>query len=111
MKIALATVCLIMGVALAPATYAQTAPSTMAPAAKKSDQPVDDTWITTKIKGEYAAKPGVSAINIKVDTKNGVVTLSGDAKDKAEADKAVSIAKDTKGVVSVKNDIKVVAKK
>jgi hypothetical protein len=37
-------------------------------------------------------------------------TLSGNAKSKAEADKAVKIARDTKGVSSVKNEIKVQAK-
>jgi osmotically-inducible protein OsmY len=50
-------------------------------------------------------------LNIKVDTDDkGVVTLSGKAKSKAEADQAVKIARDTKGVTSVKNDILVQAK-
>jgi hyperosmotically inducible periplasmic protein len=35
----------------------------------------------------------------------GVVTLSGTAKTQTEADKAVAIAKATKGVTSVRNDI------
>ena len=69
---------------------------------------VKDSVITTKIKAEYAKDKDVSALNIKVDTDDkGVVTLSGNAKSKAEADKAVMIARDTKGVTSVKNDIKV----
>ena len=48
-------------------------------------------------------------MNIKVDTDKGVVTLSGNAKSKDEAEKAASIAKNTKGVVSVKNNIQVSA--
>ena len=61
-----------------------------------------------KIKAEYAKDKDVSALNIKVDTDDkGVVTLSGNAKSKAEADKAVMIARDTKGVTSVKNEIQV----
>ena len=44
---------------------------------------------------------------MRVDTDKGVVKLSGNAKSKDEADKAASIAKNTKGVVSVKNDIQV----
>ena len=72
---------------------------------------VSDSVITTKIKAEYAKDKDVSALKIKVDTDDkGVVTLSGTAKTKAEADKAVSIARDTKGVSSVKNEIKVQAK-
>ena len=63
--------------------------------------------ITTKIKAEFANDKQVSAMSIKVDTDKGVVKLSGNAKSKDEADKAASIAKNTKGVVSVKNDIQV----
>lgn len=69
---------------------------------------VKDSVITTKIKAEYAKDKEVSAMSIKVDTDDkGVVTLSGNAKTKAEADKAVTIARDTKGVTSVKNEIQV----
>jgi len=72
---------------------------------------VGDAVITTKIKAEFAKDKDVSALNIKVDTDDkGVVTLSGKAKSKAEADKAVKTARDTKGVSSVKNEIKVQTK-
>lgn len=67
---------------------------------------LSDSVITTKVKAEFAKDKGVSATHIKVDTdSNGLVTLSGNAKSQAEADKAVTIAKNTKGVTSVKNDI------
>ena len=42
-----------------------------------------------------------------VDTDKGVVKLTGTAKSTAEADKAVTLAKNTKGVTSVVNEIKV----
>ena len=72
---------------------------------------VADSVITTKIKAEFAKDKQVSAMSVKVDTDDkGAVTLSGTAKSKAEADKAVKIARDTKGVTSVKNDIMVQAK-
>lgn len=67
---------------------------------------LSDSVITTKVKAEFAKDKAVSATHVKVDTdSNGVVTLSGNAKTKAEADKAVSLAKSTKGVTSVKNEI------
>ena len=67
---------------------------------------LSDSVITTKVKAEFAKDKAVSATHVKVDTdSNGVVTLSGTAKSKAEADKAVTIAKNTKGVTSVKNEI------
>ncbi len=69
---------------------------------------VGDAVITTKIKAEFAKDKDVSALKIKVDTDDkGVVTLSGNAKSQAEADKAVTIARDTKGVTSVRNEITV----
>ena len=72
---------------------------------------VGDAMITTKIKAEFAKDKQVSAMRIKVDTDDkGAVTLSGNAKSKAEADQAEKIARDTKGVTSVKNDIMVQAK-
>ncbi len=69
-----------------------------------------DAVITTKLKAEFAKDKTVSASEIKVDTdSNGLVQLSGTAKTQAEADKAVEIAKSTKGVTAVKSEI-IVAK-
>lgn len=67
---------------------------------------LSDSVITTKVKAEYAKDKLVSATAIKVDTdSNGLVELSGTAKSKAEAKKAVEIAKNVKGVTSVKDKI------
>ena len=65
-----------------------------------------DTVITAKVKGEFAKDKTVSASDIKVETdSSGLVQLSDTAKTQAEADKAVLIAKNTKGVTAVKSDI------
>jgi hyperosmotically inducible periplasmic protein len=69
---------------------------------------VKDSMITARIKAEMAKDKTVSATSIKVETDaNGMVQLSGTAKSKAEADKAVELAKSVKGVSSVENQIKV----
>jgi osmotically-inducible protein OsmY len=68
---------------------------------------VEDSWITTKIKSEFALDKTVSATNIHVDTNNGVVRLSGAAKSSEEANKAVSIARSVKGVTSVRNEMQI----
>jgi hyperosmotically inducible protein len=68
---------------------------------------MDDAMITTRIKVEYAKDELVQATRISVNTDKGVVRLSGVANSQAEADKAESIAKNTEGVISVKNEIKV----
>ena len=73
---------------------------------------VKDSIITTKIKTKLAEEKLAGAVQIKVETDNkGVVTLSGTAKTQEEADEAVSIARSVEGVATVKNNIKVVARK
>lgn len=67
---------------------------------------LSDSVITAKVKAEFAKDKTVSATDIKVDTDSkGLVQLSGTAKTKLEAEKAVMIAKSTKGVTGVKSDI------
>lgn len=69
---------------------------------------VKDSAITAKVKAQLATDSTTSAMKITVDTDNsGVVWLGGTAKSKAEVDKAESIAKQTDGVKSVKNNIKI----
>lgn len=66
---------------------------------------LDDTSITANIKSAYAADQTVAATSINVETLNGTVQLSGFAKSQAEKDRAAALARQTKGVVNVKNDI------
>jgi osmotically-inducible protein OsmY len=44
-----------------------------------------------------------SALNTKVETKDGVVTLSGNAGNEAEMNLATKLAKDVNGVKDVNN--------
>jgi hyperosmotically inducible protein len=62
---------------------------------------VDDGWITTKVKSEFATAKGVRAKDISVSTTDGKVTLTGTATTKAEKTRAIHIAKKVKGVKSV----------
>ena len=66
-----------------------------------SEQPVTDTWITTKVKTELATTDGVSSMDINVETVNGVVTLTGVLDSQMAIDKAVAAAQSVKGVKSV----------
>ncbi|HKQ22960.1 MAG TPA: BON domain-containing protein [Burkholderiales bacterium] len=68
---------------------------------------VSDSWITTKVKSDLAVEKDVDATDIGVHTYEGVVTLSGDVDNQAEADKAVRVAKEIKGVKSVVNNMHV----
>ncbi len=100
----LAATCFVIGTALAPAAaYAADSDTDRS----KPATFVKDSAITTAVKTKLAADHPASLVNIKVDTDmNGVVWLSGTANNQADIDKALSIAKNTEGVKSVHNDVK-----
>ena len=67
----------------------------------KSDQPVTDTWITTKVKTELATTEGVKSTEISVTTKDGIVALVGVLATQDAVDKAVAATQSVKGVKKV----------
>jgi hyperosmotically inducible protein len=73
----------------------------------KSDQPVKDSYITTKVKAELAKDKGTQAHDIHVTTKDGVVMLDGTVGSAAEKELAAQDAKKVKGVVDVHNGLTV----
>ncbi len=84
-------------VGIVPTSFAQDTDTS----ANSSEQPVTDTWITTKVKAELATTEGIKSGEISVTTKNGLVTLSGVVNSKAQVQKAIAVAKAVKGVHSV----------
>jgi hyperosmotically inducible protein len=64
---------------------------------------VPDSVITTEIKGKYIADAEIKALDIKVETINGKVTLSGKVPSQDIHDRAVSIAKSINGVHTVES--------
>lgn len=62
---------------------------------------VNDSVITTEIKTKMLSDKLISALDVKVETTNGIVTLSGDAKSNAEVERAIEIAFGTSGVKEV----------
>jgi hyperosmotically inducible protein len=68
---------------------------------------IDDTVITTSVKTAVLAEPGLSALKIEVDTKNGVVTLSGTVASPEMKSRATQIAQNTSGVLSVIDNLEV----
>jgi len=71
----------------------------------KSDQPVTDSYITTKVKAELAKDSTTKARHIHVTTKDGVVMLKGNVNSDAEKQKAEQDASGIKGVSHVENDL------
>lgn len=73
---------------------------------------ISDSVITAKIKTQLAAEKLSSLTKLNVDTDaSGIIWISGSVANKAESDKAISIARGTKGVNEVKSDIRIEPKK
>ncbi|ADU70624.1 molecular chaperone OsmY [Pantoea sp. At-9b] len=66
-----------------------------------------DAATTSEIKAKLLADDIVPSRNVKVETTDGVVQLSGTVANKAQSDRAEQIAKAIEGVKSVKNDLTV----
>lgn len=70
---------------------------------------VADGTITTKVNAALVADKDLSAVKIDVDTKDGVVTLTGPAPSAGAREHATELAKSIKGVTSVNNQLVVKA--
>lgn len=62
---------------------------------------VDDAWITTKVKSEFATTSEIPASKISVDTHDGMVRLTGTVASNMDKNRAIQVAHNVKGVKSV----------
>ena len=73
------------------------------PKQESTGEYVDDSVITTKIKTELANDEFLKSFQISVETRKGIVELSGFVDSQKAKDKAGQIARGVGGVKSVKN--------
>lgn len=78
------------------------------PKLEKAGDKTADAAITSNVKTKFLADTQVSGLKIDVDTKDGVVTLTGNVKSQAEKDEAIRLAKTSKGVKSVVDKLTVI---
>jgi osmotically-inducible protein OsmY len=77
------------------------------PKQSSTGEVVDDSVITTKIKTQLAADELLKAFQVSVETRKGVVELSGSVNSQNAKDKAGQIARGVAGVKSVQNNLTV----
>jgi len=75
------------------------------PDAKTTAEAIDDASITAQVKSSLLSHRSTSAIKTKVTTDNGVVTLTGKAKNAAEKDLVTKLTEDIDGVKNVVNNM------
>jgi hyperosmotically inducible protein len=76
----------------------------VSPAASKA---YDDATISTRVKTALLNDPDLGALRIEVRTEQGVVTLIGAARNEAESQRAVQLARGVPGVKDVRSELKV----
>jgi hyperosmotically inducible protein len=79
----------------------------MASAQAPQGSPPDDTSITQAVKQKLQAQPETASVDIAVDTRQGVVTLSGTVKTAQEKDEVLQLARNTQGVQGVEDRLTV----
>jgi osmotically-inducible protein OsmY len=72
---------------------------------ESTGQYVDDSAITTKVKAAIFSDPALKVLQIKVETFEGMVQLSGFVDSEQSSKKAADVAGSVKGVAAVKNDL------
>ncbi|MFL9927047.1 BON domain-containing protein [Herbaspirillum lusitanum] len=73
--------------------------------AQKAGAYVDDSVITAKVKSAFVEDNQVSALKIKVVTKQGVVTLKGNVPTAEAGQHALQVAAGIDGVKDVKSEL------
>ncbi|EIK97596.1 hypothetical protein PMM47T1_07416 [Pseudomonas sp. M47T1] len=79
--------------------------------AKATEASLSDAWITSKVKASLLYSRNLDGLNINVDTKTGMVTLTGVVASTDEKTQAVDIARNIRGVRGVDADLLKVAGK
>lgn len=70
---------------------------------------IDDASITAQVKASLISHRSTSALKTKVETTDGVVTVSGVAKNEAEKTLVTKLVTDINGVISVINNMTIAA--
>ena len=69
--------------------------------AKTAQDALGDGALTAKIKAKIALDDRVKALDLNIDTRDGVVTVMGKVRTSAERERALSLARETNGVRQV----------
>ena len=91
------------GTSGSPARTGESAGAKLDRATDQAGAAIDDAAITAKVKAALVAEPGLSAMQINVDTDKGVVTLSGSIDSLSNSEKAKTLAVSVAGVKGVEN--------
>ncbi len=74
---------------------------------ERMSENIDDASITTQVKYALLTHKGTSALKTKLETNDGVIVITGEARSDAEKALVTKLAQDVRGVKSVRNEMTV----
>jgi hyperosmotically inducible protein len=74
---------------------------------RTAGQAVDDATITASVKTKLAAEKLSTLMKVDVDTRHGIVTLTGDVDSEATRQRAVEVARGVQGVRDVVSNLRI----
>jgi osmotically-inducible protein OsmY len=74
---------------------------------QQPEEYLSDTWITTKVNAAVAADSELRVFDVKVDTFDGIVQLSGFVDRPDQITRAEQVAREVEGVRGVDNALRV----
>lgn len=66
---------------------------------------IDDSVITTSVKTALLSDPNIKSFDLKVETRKGVVQLSGFVENQAQVERAMVIARQVPGVTDIESKV------
>jgi hyperosmotically inducible periplasmic protein len=75
------------------------------PASTSVGTEIDDTVVTTRVKSALLADPDIKSFDLKVETRKGLVQLSGFVDSTDQMMRAISASRGVPGVTAVENNI------
>jgi hyperosmotically inducible protein len=79
--------------------------SVMKPATTSVGTDIDDSVVTTRVKAALLGDADVKSFDLKVETRKGVVQLSGFVDNQGQVDRAVTVTRGVEGVKNIENSI------
>ena len=101
------TAALGAGISMSPAAFANE--QSKQSVGESISEYASDTMLTTKIKAAIVAEKELSALDISLETTDGVVTLSGPVGSDKESEQAETVTRAVEGVKDVHNKLRVEA--
>lgn len=101
--------CSITCIAFALSATAQSSGSAPPASSETMGQDLDDGMITAKVKADLLTAKNVKSVHIHVQTRQGIVWLSGTVPTADEKAAAAEVAQNVAGVAGVKDHLEVVA--